>query len=509
MKKRYSGTENYIARFTDPNTIGDSLIYESAGNIGIGTTSPSQKLSISEGMNIDHDNSNNGTIDYGLRFGAGWSGEGIASKRTLGDNQWGLDFYTSSSNRMCITNSGNVGIGTTDPSQKLEINHGNILVRGPDGFHSNGDEGTLYLGNTPHYIKAEHGFGVKIGTYGIPGGDVVSIRQNTGRVGIGTTDPQQKLSVIGPIRSSFEPNEVDHIQMGHGGFNGYINWVGAGNLDFRHQNSTLVSIDDAGNVGVGTPPNSGAKLDVNYPGSGGAAIYGRATATGTSTITTGGHFTSSAGLGEGVHGEATGSQGTGVMGKATGNNGRGVAGYAEGTATAVYGNAPESGFAGHFEGRSYFDGNVGIGTQPTIGSTKLEVAGDLRVTGAYKGNIGPNNGTPFPRPAYVSGWVPIGPYSHTEVVLTHNIGSDPNSYVVDLQLRHEYNGITNRRTGWDSSSLAIILADPLNPFSPHKIIHADTGLFWRNLTDTTIEIYFDGYPEEGYTDFRVRIWACN
>jgi len=31
-----SGTANYIAKFTAPNTLGDSAIYESAGNVGIG-----------------------------------------------------------------------------------------------------------------------------------------------------------------------------------------------------------------------------------------------------------------------------------------------------------------------------------------------------------------------------------------------------------------------------------------------------------------------------------------
>jgi hypothetical protein len=35
----------------------------------------------------------------------------------------------------------------------------------------------------------------------------------------------------------------------------------------------------------------------------------------------------------------------------------------------------------------------------------IEAHGDLYVTGAYKGGIGPNGGAPFPRPAYDSGWV--------------------------------------------------------------------------------------------------------
>jgi hypothetical protein len=41
-----SGTANYIAQFIGPNTIGNSVIYESAGNIGIGKTSPTAMLDV-------------------------------------------------------------------------------------------------------------------------------------------------------------------------------------------------------------------------------------------------------------------------------------------------------------------------------------------------------------------------------------------------------------------------------------------------------------------------------
>ena len=43
-----------------------------------------------------------------LIFGPGNSGEGIASKRTSGGNQYGLDFYTNYTSRMSIAGSGNV-----------------------------------------------------------------------------------------------------------------------------------------------------------------------------------------------------------------------------------------------------------------------------------------------------------------------------------------------------------------------------------------------------------------
>jgi len=49
--------------------------------------------------------------------------------------------------------------------------------------------------------------------------------------------------------------------MGHGGGNSFINAVGTGNLELRHDNNTKMVVTDAGNVGIGTtsPDN---KLDV-------------------------------------------------------------------------------------------------------------------------------------------------------------------------------------------------------------------------------------------------------
>jgi hypothetical protein len=72
------------------------------------------------GVNLDQFNLNNGDINYGLRFGTG-TGEGIASKRTGGGNQYGLDFYTQFNPRMSIAQNGNVGIATNTPLALLHI----------------------------------------------------------------------------------------------------------------------------------------------------------------------------------------------------------------------------------------------------------------------------------------------------------------------------------------------------------------------------------------------------
>jgi hypothetical protein len=62
-------------------------------------------------VNIDNNNANAGNISPGLRLGQA-SGEGMASKRTSGGNQFGVDIYTGYSPRLSINASGQVAIGT-------------------------------------------------------------------------------------------------------------------------------------------------------------------------------------------------------------------------------------------------------------------------------------------------------------------------------------------------------------------------------------------------------------
>jgi endosialidase-like protein len=69
----------------------------------------------------DFGNTNDGTYTPGYILGTSGSGESIASKRTAGGNQFGLDFYTNFTNRMSITNTGGVGIGLTTPSTTLDV----------------------------------------------------------------------------------------------------------------------------------------------------------------------------------------------------------------------------------------------------------------------------------------------------------------------------------------------------------------------------------------------------
>lgn len=109
-----------VGNGTADNARSNAMTVLQNGNVGIGVLDPDKQLSVATSMNVDENNSNNGTTANALLFGSN-SGEAIASKRTAGGNQYGLDFYTNFTTKISISNAGNVGIGTTAPVVPLQF----------------------------------------------------------------------------------------------------------------------------------------------------------------------------------------------------------------------------------------------------------------------------------------------------------------------------------------------------------------------------------------------------
>lgn len=71
-----------------------------------------------------------------------------------------------------------------------------------------------------------------------------------GKAGIGTDSPDKELSVIGVVRGANAADESEYTEIGHEGSHGYINTFGDGNLDFRHDGNTKMSLTEDGDLNV-------------------------------------------------------------------------------------------------------------------------------------------------------------------------------------------------------------------------------------------------------------------
>lgn len=103
---------------------------DSAGNVGIGTSSPGTKLEVNQGILTIN------TTDQSLtRLQLKTTGSGGRTYEIVGGlpgtNNSQLSFYdaTAAATRMTIDSSGNVGIGTSSPAQKLDVS-GNVNISG-------------------------------------------------------------------------------------------------------------------------------------------------------------------------------------------------------------------------------------------------------------------------------------------------------------------------------------------------------------------------------------------
>ncbi|MBI1956222.1 MAG: hypothetical protein HYS38_07490 [Acidobacteria bacterium] len=121
-----TGTTNNLVKWTDgpSGALGDATnVVEVGGNVGIGTTSPEAKLAVSGG-NIRVTNGSSARIGVSDSMSSDrgymqWTGAGV---RVFNSDNSPLMLGTTDTERMRIDASGNVGIGTTNPTQRLDVN---------------------------------------------------------------------------------------------------------------------------------------------------------------------------------------------------------------------------------------------------------------------------------------------------------------------------------------------------------------------------------------------------
>jgi hypothetical protein len=261
--------------YTDTN-LTERMRITSTGNVGIGTTGPQSKLSVDDTNKANSTNGSNllirttdtATIDMGGVIALGgnynsttnWAPFGTirgAKENVTADNYAGyLQFNTIAhgsvfTEKMRITSAGNVGIGTTSPGTKLDVNG---VIRGTS-FSANGFDATGLSGI--HIIGGVYSGNGQILAYNYPSSGYVDlvlgqsatagmIIQNSGNVGIGTTGPNGKLAVtIGGASGTGSVYTYPSTSASQGILNGYYVFTGAaGGMYTRYLDIAAVGAPD-------------------------------------------------------------------------------------------------------------------------------------------------------------------------------------------------------------------------------------------------------------------------
>ena len=249
---------------------GNTVMAIATSNVGIGTISPTQNLHVSA--------SSTATIRI---QGSSTTGFDLQNDNT-GGYVWNRDntilyFGTNNTERMRITNDGNVGIGTTSPSEVLHVS-GNIKIQQASNVDAyltlNPNSNTLSTSNQWNVVGSNsannYAFQIReVSTTYLHINN--SAGGNGGNIGIGTTSPSARLHVSG-TEARFGGVASAFISVYNAtGRSGYIQANGSSDLriasdtdpmTFYVNSSEWVRITPTGNVGIGTTsPNS--KLEVN------------------------------------------------------------------------------------------------------------------------------------------------------------------------------------------------------------------------------------------------------
>jgi hypothetical protein len=170
------------------NAVTDRLFIDTSGNVGIGTVSPQRNLALvgsgAATLQIAADSIQGSSASRGFQF------QQIGADSYLINEEAGaLSLWTSANQRMTIGSSGNVGIGTTSPTQKLDVRGGYIVASDSPAASYNafmqGSAAYAYFGTTT-------GGDVALGNANNYSSVVI---KNGGLVGIGTTAPSSPLHV--------------------------------------------------------------------------------------------------------------------------------------------------------------------------------------------------------------------------------------------------------------------------------------------------------------------------
>ena len=216
--------------------LNNKFLVTTGGDVGINSTAPTTKLHV-VGV-IKAENTGSGAELLQLKYGS--SGDAIFVKKlssTNGIEFNGFDGTSWTNNILVIEDTGNVGINTTSPAQKLEIAGGYLKFSGGD-YGIQGSASLTYNPVSDHYFQAS-------------GSTKVTFKAD-GNVGIGTLSP---TSPAGVARFLEIEGSTAGIVLHDDGNDPYEIWASGGNLVFRYNNTAGENgmlLSSLGSLGIGT-----------------------------------------------------------------------------------------------------------------------------------------------------------------------------------------------------------------------------------------------------------------
>ncbi|MDD5649594.1 MAG: hypothetical protein PHF86_04140 [Candidatus Nanoarchaeia archaeon] len=188
----------------------ERIRFKTNGRIGVGTTDPQEAVHIVGHERIE---STYPQIDFyrtGTYLGylSGNDDSGSEGIDLVAQGARKIRFHTNGSESACFTSTGRLGIGTTNPSQLLHVQgscliNNDLFINGSSNFTDMGVAGKLTI------TQAANDNGLVVSQTGAVNDTAVvqitnagigpSLIVNSGRVGIGTTNPSATLHVSGNV----------------------------------------------------------------------------------------------------------------------------------------------------------------------------------------------------------------------------------------------------------------------------------------------------------------------
>lgn len=266
MYVRYENIPGYLSGQLVAGIEKSQIIYR-GDKMGIGTADPQAKLHVVGGAIMPaHGNSETAGIMFPkdpFRGGGDAAWLRYYSRNRLDEAMTlELGILNDADDHIALMSSGNVGVGTNVPEQKLHINGGSeVLTTGPGAGYKFRDRASATTVNDWIWYAVSNSARL----YRVNLGDVLVVG-SSGNVGVGANAPAQKLHVNGG-------SEI--LTTGPGGgykfrdrasettVNDWV-WYAANNSArlYRVNLGDVFAVNASGNVGVGTV-NPRAKLTVN------------------------------------------------------------------------------------------------------------------------------------------------------------------------------------------------------------------------------------------------------